>query len=943
MTNWKLKLAAYLHDPPSKALEIANHEEHARVLYRQAGFSEDEILHFTKAADWTASAADRFPFPASQAGGLRCEFEGVRNAFHHPLGPPKGSTEVLRLPFKGPFLTSDLARETDQSVQPVVDDFGSLPDDDSDQNGQRWRARFFAHWRLWPKFARERDYRFAFLPADTRMPDHTVWTHMQVVSALQACAEGEGKAGVIKAAFFKLQIGPVQEFIAQARSTRDLWSGSYLLSWLMAAGLKALTARVGPDAVIYPSLRSQPLFDLHWRQLWTELRLHKDAKSAWETLDHNNTDLLTPNLPNVMFAVVPQEDAKDLARYVETAIRDEWRTVADACWNHCEAAGMTADEPGISAKARRERFNVQVERFISISWQVTHWPSTLEGALELAKNLPIDQTRSNNDPRQRIQAVIDAATKEMPKEHRDRRYYEDAAKTKLNSLGLGWSVLYAFNSWALDAVRETRPFEAWTSGGWYHGVFNNKDSLNGRDEAVAGGRKWQRRAEKKGNHWTSLFKKDDWLGATTLIKRLWHLAYLKPKWGLDADSRRFPMPNTRGIAAHDPFSNAEDEQDPEDIASSDKYFAVLALDGDEIGKWISGDKAPGFESQFASYTDGSGNPEGALRYFKKYLPNLTPQQRPVSPSYHLQFSEALTNFALECAHPIVEAFDGRMIYSGGDDALALLPADTALACAQALRLAFQGSPELGSYLAKNAEVLQKEHERNKRDVPHWQKLAAEKRLLETEQSGFLKRLDRVDSEGNRPIPSILPGPAADVSIGIAIAHFKSPLQDVIRAARLAQKRAKNELGRSAVNVTLLKRSGETIEWGCKWDDGGLDLYQEIASALKNEELSAKFPYRLAELLVPYLVESAPLAGKALANVPDFPVDDVVEIEFFNTLERQRGKARPEFSKLSERMRPHLKAYVASLNRVGKGTKIQDKIKSFLGLCQTVAFANRTNA
>lgn len=28
----------------------------------------------------------------------------------------------------------------------------------------------------------------------------------------------------------KVQVGPVQEFIAQARSTRDMWAGSYLLS-----------------------------------------------------------------------------------------------------------------------------------------------------------------------------------------------------------------------------------------------------------------------------------------------------------------------------------------------------------------------------------------------------------------------------------------------------------------------------------------------------------------------------------------------------------------------------------------------------------------------------------------------------------------------------------------------------------------------------------------
>ncbi len=59
----------------------------------------------------------------------------------------------------------------------------------------------------------------------------------------------------------KLQIGPVQDFIAQARSTRDLWSGSYLLSWLMAAAINALfqelaergaTEQELDEAVIFP-------------------------------------------------------------------------------------------------------------------------------------------------------------------------------------------------------------------------------------------------------------------------------------------------------------------------------------------------------------------------------------------------------------------------------------------------------------------------------------------------------------------------------------------------------------------------------------------------------------------------------------------------------------------------------------------------------------------
>src|ERR1035441_1892046 len=102
---------------------------------------------------------------------------------------------------------------------------------------------------------------------------------------------------------------------------------------------------------------------------------------------------------------------------------------------------------------------------------------------------------------------------------------------------------------------------------------------------------------------------------------------------------------------------------------------------------------------------------------------------------------------------------------------------------------------------------------------------------------------------------MVPGPAADASVGIAIAHFKSPLQDVVRAAQDAEKRAKKELGRSAVAVTLFKRSGETIEWGCKWAGGGLELYRAIADALNAKKLSAKFPYRAAELLLPYLTRS----------------------------------------------------------------------------------------
>ncbi len=43
MTDWKRKLAAYLHDPPSKALDTRTQGECSDASFRQAGFVDAEI------------------------------------------------------------------------------------------------------------------------------------------------------------------------------------------------------------------------------------------------------------------------------------------------------------------------------------------------------------------------------------------------------------------------------------------------------------------------------------------------------------------------------------------------------------------------------------------------------------------------------------------------------------------------------------------------------------------------------------------------------------------------------------------------------------------------------------------------------------------------------------------------------------------------------------
>ncbi|MCS7338972.1 MAG: hypothetical protein NZ739_12195, partial [Verrucomicrobiae bacterium] len=280
-------------------------------------------------------------------------------------------------------------------------------------------------------------------------------------------------------------------------------------------------------------------------------------------------------------------------------------------------------------------------------------------------------------------------------------------------------------------------------------------------------------------------------------------------------------------------------------------------------------------------------------------------------------------------------FDGRLIYSGGDDVLALLPADTALDCARALRMAFTGNPCLPQFLQDRAKQLRKANEVAKREVPHYQQLAAGNDLFEVPAAGLLALKKYVDQANNRPIPFLVPGPAADCSVGVAIAHFKHPLQDTVRAAQAAQKRAKKEYGRSAVAVTLLKRSGETIHWGCKWDSGGLDAYAELLAAIKRKAVSSRFPYRLSELVEPYLADHTHRLCKS-EPVKEFEdkVSEILINEVQIVATRQRG---PQFNQDEvEKLVRTIRNYLGhdSLNDANA------KVRALMDLCATVAFIAR---
>ena len=161
----------------------------------------------------------------------------------------------------------------------------------------------------------------------------------------------------------------------------------------------------------------------------------------------------------------------------------------------------------------------------------------------------------------------------------------------------------------------------------------------------------------------------------------------------------------------------------------------------------------------------------------------------------------------------------------------------------------------------------------------------------------LREAFKVDFEDGR----MYPGSKCEVSCGIAVGHQNAPLQMLVREAQKAEKRAKKEYGRTALAVSLYKRSGEIIEWGCKWAGGALDLMAEITGLTDAGKLSGRFPYALAGLLRPCALKQA-RPDELQAMLP------VVQAEVRHVLSRQgTGLGDKELEALEAKIDCYLEA------------------------------------
>lgn len=507
-------------------------------------------------------------------------------------------------------------------------------------------------------------------------------------------------------------LGPVQGFIAQARRTRDLWAGSFLLSYLTGHAMYRLISEQGK--VIFPAVKEgEKITD----DLLRAIADVKD-KGITDECPHVGT------LPNRFQALIPMGfDPQECTR----AVQDAWESIADKVWEHFVAPAAEKGE------RTEEIWRRQVKSFWEMNWAISEEPGCLDRRKNWRSHVPPEEhgdkcTLMGN--MQEISGYIRAQNSKKQKQ------FWNLLRKKAGDINIKEEERLC----AVSLIKRLFPLVAEEAIGWparrgypstsyiaaipwlVHNIHKNGDSagefplLARQDEKL----KPKTRAEKESGISIIEKVKREHQRAAGLAECDGNFFYVSTLandnlWPEGTGDKRRELRNRLKDLSGEPST----------------FYAVLAVDGDRLGALL----------QMADREVVSG----ALARFAGKVPE------------------------------IVDRHCGVLIYAGGDDVLALMPARNAVAVATDLRLeykrAFKGTG--------------------------------------------------VDDH------------LATVSAGIVYAHHHAPLKAVLKEVhRLLDGVAKDATGRDSLAVRVWNTGGPGLVWAAPWErvlEGDTNLLDRLVA------------------------------------------------------------------------------------------------------------------
>lgn len=840
---WQNKISLWLHDPVCKVFDIPNHTKTANEIASLFGLSSDS--HFYKISDSIAVSLTRSILPDYDKGG-NIDFKSAEQQYiTHPL--VKNGKMNVNL--------SNININSEKLLEEIKDtintDIGDLKAANNiGEDSEKWAEvvynyLFFAFQR---RLRNENIGRLGaiwdILPADTRIPDHSLWSHLGLVSAIGS-SMGENsdldKKGDISLVVFSLT--PVQEFISKARKLRDYWTGSVLLSYLSFMGITYVMKNMGPDHIVYPSLHNQPLVDS-----WLDKEYHLGS-----FLKENDADLKKliddtkgiAAFPNKFVFLCSDDKVENVCKNIKKRIQSEWIKIADSVKTF-----MQSEENDVFTKL----WDTQIEDFWKFSWASSKL-TELDDKDVLDKLLPSDRILGEYE-------LIKAF-----KESRSGNFDNGTARLYSSTHSLIQSVLAA-GKMKPSNIRRSQNGEKCPLCGEREVLHNFKytGTSSSKDYSEAVKKFWDKMREKRNLDVSSFTQvgEHERLCAVCSVKRFLPTIQLKDSLLAQILNSAKNFPSTTEMAANsflseldnymkkngiqitnhkdlidylhnaDIFINDIDETSSKKIlekieeeakikfTDKDKYYSVLLMDGDKMGDLINGEtiEACWQDVIHEDLVKNIKNGKLEIPHLKEFLP----KKRTMNPALHAMVSDALNNFARFGVQPAIKAAGGRLIYAGGDDVCAVLPLEQALNAAYKIQEAYRLS--FAEYTKDGAHSI-------------------------SEGTTEMKKIGLHLGKGAQGI---------SLSGAIVIAHHKAPLREVIQAAhRLLDGTAKDRAGRNALAIRLSKRSGGDRDFFFKWDaqnifaDSGFgsasiyEAFNSIQKAVSEDKISNTLLYKLQSL------------------------------------------------------------------------------------------------
>ncbi|WP_448573156.1 type III-B CRISPR-associated protein Cas10/Cmr2 [Trichothermofontia sp.] len=447
---------------------------------------------------------------------------------------------------------------------------------------------FWWLWRCLPEAACQAfdDPSLLLMPAETRIPDGSIWSHTSMTAALCGALAGYDLTAediterwskdkpLSRAYLATFSFTPVQELIKASRKMRDFWAGSWILHYLSAKVCWDLAQIYGPDSFLYPSLFQQPLIDYWLREEWPEFQDLIDRPTGQQ--------LLTAGFPNVLVMILPKAKVAGAMQTAKQSLKAEWRRLGREVLNllHNWMPDLRETDSAWNG-------------WLDAHWQ-TYWAAVAIGkeGEDLKDTGILRNQECDRDPWVDAQNTAYNLTEEKRlflKEELDFLRGTFAPKKPGVNIGSWWPYVFDQTRFALSSVKNTRTWQLPTA-------FGPRSTISGIGPVVhpdnhAGQQDWLTEGH-TANLWDNhagLFDGIEELNATEVVKRGLHriLKVLLPHFPEQWREASYSPDLTSGVAGWLRQQEAKAKQGDQKAQERIDYFLDACDDLSRSFPWTT--------------------------------------------------------------------------------------------------------------------------------------------------------------------------------------------------------------------------------------------------------------------------------------------------------------------------------------------------------------------